>query len=780
MSHTPTYDDDALDRLDAELNAPTVPLSTNEPTQIGRYRIVEKIGEGGMGVVYKAQQSAPIERTVALKLIKLGHDTPAVVQRFAAERQALAWMDHPGIAKVLDAGAAPVTGQPYFVMEYVPGVAITRYCDEHALNNRERLKLLIKVCDAVAHAHQKLMVHRDLKPSNILVYHSAANAAAEVKVIDFGVAKVLGSPDGSDLTMTLHTEAGQLVGTPDYMSPEQARATGAARDVDTRADIYSLGVIMYELITGALPFDPVALRSAGLAGIERMICDTDPPRPHTRLSSLDESSSVQIAARRQTDRADLERQLRSELEWIPLKAMRKDREERYATIAEMADDLRNYLAGRPLIAAPESRAYRARKFLYRNRVSVAVATLVALLLIGGIVSTSWQARRANRERVIADEQRARAEARFEDVRQIASKFIFDIHRDIANLPGSQAATDKLLAIALEYLQKLEADSAGNFKVLYNASTGYQQLGDLQGHPLNNNRGDVKAAMASYERAEALAKRASEAQPESPQAYAVLASTNLRIGDLQSAAGNHVSAIGRQRQALAMFQKAAALDAKEVKYRDACMIATQRVAEALSSANQTSEAIALLDGAIPQARQIVSEYPAQKQSQYTLITLLTLSADLKETVGDIDGSHRVWAEVLPLQEAIATGAPDDINRQGRFAATLSAMAHIQSLRGKTDEAMKHQTRALEVARKAHGRDPENQRMLMIFATQQMKHAELLAAVGQRDEAMRGFDEALASYRAVLKTTPTHAEAIAMVDQLLAKRSATTQPASTQKM
>jgi WD40 repeat protein/serine/threonine protein kinase len=347
-------------------------------TVAGRYRVLGVIGEGGFGLVYEAEQIAPVRRRVALKILKPGMDSRAILARFEAERQALAVMDHPCIAKVLEAGETD-RGLPFFVMELVRGSPITDYCDRQRLTIAQRLGLFAQVCDAIQHAHTKAIIHRDIKPSNILV-EVREGAEPTPKVIDFGIAKAM----AQKLTeKTLFTERGQLIGTPEYMSPEQAEMGG--EDIDTRSDVYSLGVLLYELLTGERPFD---LKRAALFEIQRVIREVEPPKPSTRLTGLGETAT-RIAECRRTDLRTLSGTLKRELEWIPLKALRKDRTERYRTAADLGDDVRRYISGEALEAGPPSASYRLRKFVRRNRGPVAAVLAVFAVLVLGIAGTGY-------------------------------------------------------------------------------------------------------------------------------------------------------------------------------------------------------------------------------------------------------------------------------------------------------------------------------------------------------------------------------------------------------
>ena len=347
---------------------------------VGRYKLIERIGEGGFGTVYLAEQSEPVRRQVALKIIKLGMDTEQVITRFETERQALAMMDHPGIAKVLDAGATE-SGRPYFVMELVKGVPITKYCDHNRLSVKDRLELFLAVCAAVQHAHQKGIIHRDIKPSNVLV--ALQDRTPVPKIIDFGIAKAT----RQRLTeKTFYTGLGEFVGTPEYMSPDQASISGM--DVDTRTDIYSLGVLLYEVLTGKTPFDARALREASFAEMQRMIREVDPAKPSARLSLLTDELPA-IATRRRTEPAALVKHLRGDLDWVVTKALEKDRVRRYQTANELANDIRRHLKNQPVVAGPPGLAYKLSKFARRNRVAVLASVLVAAaVLLGALLATA--------------------------------------------------------------------------------------------------------------------------------------------------------------------------------------------------------------------------------------------------------------------------------------------------------------------------------------------------------------------------------------------------------
>ena len=390
------------DRDAVTIPGSTAPITERAGQRIGRYKLLEQIGEGGCGVVYVAEQEEPVRRRVALKVIKLGMDTKQVIARFDAERQALAMMDHPNIARVLDAGATE-TGRPFFVMELVRGVPITEYCDKIRLSTRERLDLFVQVCRAIQHAHQKGVIHRDIKPSNILV--TLHDGAPVPKVIDFGIAK---ATQGRLTNQTVYTAFEQFIGTPAYMSPEQAEMSGL--DIDTRSDIYALGVLLYELLTGRPPFDSKELAMLGLDEMRRTIREQEPLRPSTRLSTMVEGELTTTASQRQIEAPKLIHLLRGDLDWIVMKCLEKDRTHRYETANGLAMDVQRYLSNEPVVARPPSKLYRLQKTVRRNKLAFAAAAAIALALLLGAVVSALQAVRASRAEAAARRSQQQAEA----------------------------------------------------------------------------------------------------------------------------------------------------------------------------------------------------------------------------------------------------------------------------------------------------------------------------------------------------------------------------------
>ena len=549
---------------------PTVacaPSKNQVPERIGPYRLLQRLGEGGMGVVYLAEQEEPIRRQVALKLIRLGMDTERVLARFEAERQALALMDHSCVAKVFEAGSTP-DGRPYFAMEYVRGVPINEHCDRHRLSTRERLELFLQVCDGVQHAHQKAIIHRDLKPSNVLV--SIQDDRAVPKIIDFGVAKAT----AQRLTeRTLFTELGVLIGTPEYMSPEQAEMTG--QNVDTRTDVYSLGVMLYQLLVGVLPFDPKELRKEGFAAIVRKIREEEPPKPSTRLKSLGEESAESAKLRR-VDLPTLQRQLRGDLDWITIKALEKDRTRRYGSPQEFAADIGRYLGDEPVLASPPSASYRVRKFVRRHRLEVMAAGITILALLAGVVAATIglvQARRAER---IAMEESATS--------QQVTQFLIGTFR--STNPYSKASDDQAmgeLITARDFLEtgtrRLRRDLAEDSPIkatlldVIGETYGYlgaeEQAGDLleEAYALRlrlHGKGHLKTASTAahlatlrakqgrYEEAEQLARSALSVRE------ALLGPDRLAVAESQAQLGRLFISQSRLEQAEPFVERAHAL------------------------------------------------------------------------------------------------------------------------------------------------------------------------------------------------------------------------------
>jgi serine/threonine protein kinase/tetratricopeptide (TPR) repeat protein len=493
-------------------------------SRIGPYKLLQQIGEGGFGVVYMAEQDEPVRRRVGLKIIKPGMDSAQVIARFEAERQALAMMDHQNIARVFDAGTTE-TGRPYFVMELVHGVPITKYCDDSHLTPRERLELFVPVCQAIQHAHQKGVIHRDIKPSNVLV--TLYDGKPVPKVIDFGVAKAI---EQRLTDRTLFTQYGQIIGTFEYMSPEQAEMSGLG--IDTRSDLYSLGVLLYELLTGTTPFEKKRMRSAGLTDRLKMIKEEEPPKPSTRLSTVENLAT--IAERRRTEPSALAKLLRGELDWIVMKCLEKDRARRYETANGLARDLERYLHDEPVEACPPSTGYRLKKFARKYRTPLRIAGVFVVLLVVAAGVSVWQAVRATvaertalRERDRAAEEKARAEANFSMARDAVDRYFTKVSENPSmKAVGLEGLRKDLLLQAKEFYERFVRDQPDEPGLRADLGKGYARLGNIF-----EALGETSPAEANYRKAVAIFQDLADRERDNPEHQHNLAQSQRYLGCL---------------------------------------------------------------------------------------------------------------------------------------------------------------------------------------------------------------------------------------------------------
>ncbi len=615
-------------------------------TAIGPYKLLEQIGEGGMGVVYMAEQTQPVRRKVALKIIKPGMDTKQVIARFEAERQALELMDHPNIARVLDAGATE-SSRPYFVMELVKGVPITEYSDQHRLTIPERLNLFMQVCHAVQHAHQKGVIHRDIKPSNVLV--TSLDGVPLPRVIDFGIAKATG-PSLTD--KTLFTGFAQLVGTPLYMSPEQAELS--AVDVDTRTDIYSLGVLLYELLTGTTPFDQNTFRTAALDEVRRIIREQEPPKPSTRLSGLGATTTT-VSENRQTDPRKLNRSLRGELDWIVMKALEKDRNRRYETPSGLARDVERYLAGEPVEAGPPSAWYCFRKFARRNRLVLTATGLIALSLVAGTTVSVWQA-------IVARHARAEAIAQRDEARRAVD----DMYTDVAEKwLAQQAALEPMQRIflqkALAYYQRFAGEESADPKVRSKAGSAYERMGLIQ-----ERLGRYPEAEAAHRRGMAILEKLVAGAPLVSDYRSGLASIQSNLGDMLNKLGQHAEGELLLRKAITLGEKLVADSPAVAQYRDGLAAYHDNLGSILRETGRTSEAEQAHRRAVALREELVSNSPSVPEYRNALARSQHNLGNLLQNTGRWAEAEHEYRRSIAIGEKLAADAPSVPQYRGNLA------------------------------------------------------------------------------------------------------------------
>jgi non-specific serine/threonine protein kinase/serine/threonine-protein kinase len=660
--------------------------------RVGPYKVLQQIGEGGFGVVYLAQQDEPIRRRVALKVIKLGMDTKQVVARFESERQTLALMDHPNVTKVLDAGVTKL-GRPYFVMEYVKGVPITEHCDRNRLTMKERLELLLQVCEGVHHAHQKGIIHRDIKPSNILV--ATHDGKSVPKIIDFGVAK---ATEHRLTEHTVFTQFGQLIGTPEYMSPEQAEMT--AQDIDIRTDVYSLGVLMYELLVGALPFDSKELRAAGIDEIRRRIREDEPSKPSTRLTTLGKEART-TAAKRRTDPATLAKRLRGDLDAVTMKALDKDRARRYGSATELAADIRRFLARQPVLAHPPGILYQAGKFVRRHRMGTAALATVGLALVAGATTTTFQAVRATRAE-------KRATQRFAQVRELAKSLVFDVHEQIRDLAGATGAREFIVSQAVTYLESLSADAGDDVELIEELESGWAQLARIQAMGAAN-LGALEDARHSYSRGRELIERLLRTDPSNPD-YRLRLTRNLYD------------------QAYILVRQAHHEDAAE-----------------------------LLNESLRLCEALVAENPTRRDAKATLADVHSALGDVEHIQGRPESALRHAKARIETIGQLLADQPEDFELLGELAAAHATLVERLFNANSLNEARVHVERAHELALQLSLAQPENVNYQSQRYGVLALHSRILLASGEHERSIATGDEALKLGRELADADPENAEA-----------------------
>jgi len=690
------------------------------PRTIGPYRVSHELGRGGMGIIYLgAPEAGQFKRRVAIKVLKRGTDTERVLHRFELERQVLSAMNHPGIARLYDAGETD-DGVPYFVMEYVDGLPLGEYCDAHRLHIDERLELFRKVCAAVHYAHQNLVVHRDLKPSNIIV-----TADGQPKLLDFGIAKLV-NPEMS-LISGSPTAPEFRVLTPEYASPEQVRGG----PITTASDVYSLGVLLYELVSGHRPY---RLRSRVRAELERVICEEDPEKPSTAISRIEETEpngtttttktiTPESVSKTREDRPErLRRRLAGDIDNIVLMAMRKEPQRRYASAEQLAEDIDRHLRGLTVHARRDTLGYRTAKFIRRNRGGVAAAAIIVLLLIAGIAGTSWgwqvavregaeaeQARAGEaQQREIAQEQSDRAQRHFDQVRSLAHTFMFEIHDSIKDLDGSLKARELLVSTALEYLGALARDVGDDAELQRYLASCYARVGDIQGGVRTASAGDLESALICYRTAEAIQLKQMEAAPADETLRKELSSTYLRIGDILKRTGDTRGALDMCQASLAIREALAATKPEDPSFKRHLAVALSSVGGACAKLGDDAAALAHYERSLALRQQLAAERPDDLELKDDLATIHHRIGGRLKNLGDHEAALRRYEEAIAIRRQLIEADADNSTWRRGLAVLHYSTGKLLLLMDEPEAALDHLNQYLSVTEQRAADNPDSAR------------------------------------------------------------------------
>jgi serine/threonine protein kinase/tetratricopeptide (TPR) repeat protein len=723
-------------------------------TVLGPYKLLEQIGEGGFGRVFMAEQQQPLRRKVAVKVLKPGMDSKQVIARFEVERQALALMDHPHIARVLDAGTT-VRGRPYFVMELVRGVPITAYCDQNHLTPRERLALFLPVCQAVQHAHQKGVIHRDLKPSNVLV--TLHDGIPVVKVIDFGIAKAL----GQQLTdKTLFTGFAQMIGTPLYMSPEQAEMSGL--DIDTRSDLYSLGVLLYELLTGTTPVDKNRLQQAAFDEIRRIIREEEPERPSTRISTLGQAAST-ASANRGSDPRRLSQLFRGELDWIVMKALEKDRNRRYETAASFAADVQRYLHDEPVQACPPSTSYKLRKFARKHRLFLATAAAFALLLLAGIVVSSWQAwralgaeKQAQTERANADTARTLAESRFALAQRAVDRYLNEVTADPALKNADlHQLRKKLLETAVPFYRELADERPDDPEQQAVRGRAYLRLARLRAE-----MGEIKDALSECGQAVTLFTSLARDFPASVPYRRDLAGSLHHLARWLRESGQLPQAQQTERQALELREQLARDSAEDANAQLDVCLSHEELGHELHDLGKTEEGLTEILWAVGLVDKLSTDVPTVPEIQWHRSKLHMSLGVLLADDDQLSEGRKHFDTALSTLEKLPSDYPSAVEHSASLFVQLNNLGSLLEDVGektKNQQALQESRgyclRAIAVADDLLGRFPAVPTYRDYVAIAHFNLGNTLRELGDKGAARAAFEQAVTHWERVSAQVPS---------------------------